>query len=73
MNASGQWMVMDDEDKMMELLCSYDPNDKLVEGPYKGSNLLFGQSGYLDYTIRFQNTGNYYAENVFWQTLCHQT
>ena len=65
LNASGQWMVMDDEDKMMELLCSYDPNDKLVEGPYKGSNLLFGQSGYLDYTIRFQNTGNYYAENVF--------
>lgn len=64
LNASGQWIALDDEEKMMELLCSYDPNDKLVEGPYKGSNLLFGESGYLDYTIRFQNTGNYFAENV---------
>lgn len=45
---------------------SYDPNDKLVTP--KGRS----QQGYIDstetllhYTIRFQNTGTYFAENVF--------
>ena len=45
-----------------EILCSYDPNDKLVN-PDRPDGL-----GLLDepitYTIRFQNTGNDYAENV---------
>lgn len=63
-NASGQWISVAENEKIIELLCSYDPNDKLVEGPFRGTNLLFGETGYLDYTIRFQNTGNYYAENV---------
>jgi uncharacterized repeat protein (TIGR01451 family) len=46
------------------LFCSYDPNDKQVwpigtlnEGYVKGGELL-------EYTIRFQNTGNYRATDV---------
>jgi len=45
-----------------ELRCSWDPNDKLVN-PNRPDSL-----GLLDrpivYTLRFQNTGNDYAENV---------
>ncbi len=47
-----------------ELICSYDPNDKLAS-PYG-----YGDENYtlfedtLDYTIRFQNTGNDTAFNV---------
>lgn len=40
------------------LLCAYDPNDKLVQ-PARGEGknyTLFGEQ--LEYTIRFQNTGN---------------
>jgi len=46
-----------------QLLCSFDPNDKL-------SNINRGSNNYIDtnetivYTIRFQNTGNYPAENI---------
>lgn len=46
------------------LLCSYDPNDKLVRSSKLTKNrfTLFDQ--YLYYTIRFQNTGNYPARNI---------
>ena len=46
------------------LLCSYDPNDKLVRSSKLAKNrfTLFDQ--YLYYTIRFQNTGNYPARNI---------
>ena len=46
------------------LLCSYDPNDKLVrpEGLQKNKLTLFNQ--YLNYTIRFQNTGNFPARHI---------
>ncbi len=47
-----------------ELLCSYDPNDKLVSSSNGTSNLYLNESDELVYTIRFQNTGNYYAETV---------
>lgn len=45
-----------------EIRCAYDPNDKLVEprraeeGLYNQNFTLFTEA--LDYTIRFQNTGN---------------
>jgi len=45
-----------------ELRCAYDPNDKLVNPNRTDSLALFGQE--LTYTLRFQNTGNDYAENV---------
>ena len=42
---------------------AYDPNDKLVTPDYlTPDQLAAGQR--LTYTIRFQNTGTYYAENV---------
>ncbi len=45
-----------------ELRCAYDPNDKLVNPNRPDSLALLGQQ--LTYTLRFQNTGNDYAENV---------
>jgi len=42
--------------------CAYDPNDKLVN-PQRGDNLSLIDSD-LIYTVRFQNVGNYYAEDV---------
>lgn len=41
-----------------EALCSYDPNDKLVWPTGKDSSHFTLRDTELDYTIRFQNTGN---------------
>ncbi|MEM6262906.1 MAG: FG-GAP-like repeat-containing protein [Bacteroidota bacterium] len=41
------------------LLCAYDPNDKLAEPSVVGSQgYLPYTTEYIDYTVRFQNTGN---------------
>ncbi|RZK10721.1 MAG: T9SS type A sorting domain-containing protein [Flavobacterium sp.] len=43
---------------------AYDPNDKMES---HGAKILFNSfddNDYLEYTIRFQNTGNYYATRV---------
>lgn len=45
-----------------ELRCSWDPNDKLVVPNRDDSLALIDQP--LTYTLRFQNTGNDYAEDV---------
>lgn len=45
-------------------LCSYDPNDKLVESSGETQGDLFLKKDKLKYTIRFQNLGNYKAKNV---------
>ncbi len=47
-----------------ELICAYDPNDKLhTPSGYGNENYtLFGDT--LEYTVRFQNTGNDTAFNV---------
>jgi subtilisin-like proprotein convertase family protein len=42
---------------------SYDPNDKQVDHEIIFEDFL-NESKYLDYLIRFQNTGTYYAINV---------
>ena len=42
---------------------SYDPNDKQVEPPYVTPGMLANGAPF-EYTIRFQNTGNYPAEIV---------
>lgn len=46
--------------------CAYDPNDKLVTPQGYG---IYGavdiNTDWLNYTVRFQNTGNAAAENVF--------
>lgn len=43
-------------DYKAELRCAIDPNDKLVQPAYNDSYALFSDT--LQYTIRFQNTGN---------------
>lgn len=46
------------------VLCSYDPNDKITSPDRPGTvnETLFEEE--LTYTIRFQNTGNSYAQNL---------
>jgi uncharacterized repeat protein (TIGR01451 family) len=46
----------------IEVLCSYDPNDKLVQPVFPNNYALIGED--LIYTIRFQNTGNAEAYDV---------
>jgi len=46
------------------LVCAYDPNDKKVEPIGIGSEHFVSQNEILDYTIRFQNTGNDTAINI---------
>ncbi len=62
----------DDEEEALKtyeykpvVLCSYDPNDKLVmpAGIEDEGYTLFGDS-LLNYTVRFQNTGNDFAQNI---------
>jgi uncharacterized repeat protein (TIGR01451 family) len=48
-----------------QVLCSYDPNDKQVEPTGLGElGIVDIGTPYLDYTIRFQNTGNAPAQDV---------
>ena len=47
-----------------ELLCAYDPNDKQVFPSGLGDNNKTLKTEELQYLIRFQNTGNYYAEDI---------
>ncbi|MCL9807377.1 T9SS type A sorting domain-containing protein [Flavobacterium amniphilum] len=43
---------------------SYDPNDKAESHGGKILHSAFTANDYLTYTIQFENTGTYYAENV---------
>ncbi len=48
----------------MEVTCSWDPNDKMVfPGGYAEPHYILGDQE-LDYVVRFQNTGNAFAETV---------
>ena len=49
-------------DHFIKVLCSYDPNDKLVNPARDNNFTLFDED--LIYTIRFQNTGNDFAYDV---------
>lgn len=62
------------------LLCAYDPNDKISKpAGYGKEGFISMETSMMDYTIRFQNTGNDTAmivvikdqldENLNWQTL----
>ncbi|MBK9737491.1 MAG: T9SS type A sorting domain-containing protein [Saprospiraceae bacterium] len=44
--------------------CSFDPNDK-ISNPERGIQKLTKHDEYIYYTIRFQNQGNDYANDVF--------
>lgn len=60
------WVAMDETESLFsleaELRCSFDPNDKQVN-PNRPDSLALISSP-LFYTIRFQNTGNDYAQHV---------
>jgi hypothetical protein len=48
-----------------EVVAAYDPNDKTVNFPVVNFNEIpAGQGAELEYLIRFQNTGNFYATFV---------
>lgn len=52
-------------DTLSELLnCSYDPNDKLGSPKGEGVNGIINNTEILEYTVRFQNTGNSEAINI---------
>ncbi len=57
-------LIVNDYTYLSELRCAYDPNDKLVKPnrPGEENYTLFEER--LEYTIRFQNTGNDTAFNV---------
>ena len=58
-------LVIDNEKNYeQELLCAYDPNDKQVFPSGIGEEKLTLKTEELEYLIRFQNTGNYYAEDI---------
>ncbi|HBS88197.1 MAG: hypothetical protein A2W91_05015 [Bacteroidetes bacterium GWF2_38_335] len=46
------------------LLCSFDPNDKLVSPQGIGEEGIIKKDEIMEYTIRFQNTGNDTAINI---------
>ncbi|MFZ1514983.1 MAG: T9SS type A sorting domain-containing protein [Saprospiraceae bacterium] len=59
----------DEDDKFKSVDCkvlrgSYDPNDKLSEPKGFGTDHFIENNQPIEYTIRFQNTGNDYAERV---------
>ncbi len=59
---NGQDQVATMDSLHIEVLCSYDPNDKAVQPKYPENYALIGND--LFYTIRFQNTGNAEAYDV---------
>ena len=46
------------------VVCAYDPNDKLVSPDREGPENYTLHDEYLNYTIRFQNTGTFAATDV---------
>ncbi len=61
----GEARPIDESITCLDVTNSYDPNDIQVEyeQPIEGEDCVF-ESGWLDYTIRFQNTGNDTAYRV---------
>jgi uncharacterized repeat protein (TIGR01451 family) len=47
------------------VVCSYDPNNKIVSPTGEGEQgFITINDSILTYTINFENTGNYYAQNI---------
>lgn len=63
LDESGQLITILEKNSEFYLLCSYDPNDKLVE-PNHPLNYTDATKDRLVYMIRFQNTGNAPAIDV---------
>jgi len=65
MDEAGTLLYNDEKAYPVQFLCAYDPNDKQVfpEGVLDENYTLFDEKE-LQYLIRFQNTGNYHAEDI---------
>jgi uncharacterized repeat protein (TIGR01451 family) len=61
-DSTGQFFFTDTLSE--ELACSYDPNDKLVTPRGIGEEGTISKDETLEYTVRFQNTGNTEAINI---------
>ena len=55
---------MDQDSVSQVLLCSYDPNDKKVSPNGLSSSEFIHDYNFLTYQVRFQNTGNYPAQDI---------
>jgi uncharacterized repeat protein (TIGR01451 family) len=63
---AGDTTVADNTDTLnLVVVGAYDPNDKTPEPAGTGAQGFINSSQELTYRIRFQNTGTYYATNVF--------
>jgi uncharacterized repeat protein (TIGR01451 family) len=67
MDSAGSYYFMDDIVHNQVVGCSFDPNDKAVEPEGLFGDHLTLSTEFLEYTIRFQNTGNDTAFKVFIQ------
>ncbi len=63
-DSNGQLMTTASNSYADVVVCSYDPNDKLANPPGVGTENYTLFETELDYTIRFQNTGNGNANRV---------
>ncbi|NNE54842.1 MAG: hypothetical protein HKN32_02395, partial [Flavobacteriales bacterium] len=63
-DSSGEVYYDNTEVYSAEVVCSYDPNDKYAafEG-YTDSHFVLAEDA-IEYRIRFQNSGNYFAEDI---------
>ncbi|TAH42306.1 MAG: T9SS type A sorting domain-containing protein [Bacteroidetes bacterium] len=61
---NGSVVADDQTSSWVVVRCSFDPNDKSVDPPGVGTDGFVLINEYLEYLIRFQNTGNDTAYNV---------
>ena len=61
---TGDEELISDKDYSFKFKCAYDPNDKQVFPQGQGEDKVSSMDTPLQYTIRFQNTGNYLAKDV---------
>ncbi|MEZ4884983.1 MAG: FG-GAP-like repeat-containing protein [Chitinophagales bacterium] len=64
LNEEGETIFTKTDEVESELLCSYDPNDKLARSNLLGQSEFAYISDTILYTVRFQNTGNDTAFNI---------
>lgn len=62
---NNEWVALDSNTYQSTIVCAYDPNDKNVEPSGKKDEKFVLKDETLTYTIRFQNTGNAEARDIW--------
>ena len=62
---NNEWVTLDSNTYQSTIVCAYDPNDKNVEPSGKKDERFVLKDETLTYTIRFQNTGNAEARDIW--------